>query len=287
MLTCNLVGGLGNQLFQIFTTISYAIDSKNSFYFLNAESLGGDGCTKRQTYWSSFFARLKPFVIDSFPAMSIVREQGFKFNQIPLYYLKDRNVCLHGYFQSFKYFQHNYETICKIIGIKELQKKQLQQLMHDDSLTTTTTTTTISIHFRLGDYKKIPEFHPLMPPKYYERSIEFIQTRINSNSNVRILYFCEDADLEEVSLTINALRTKFPRCDFVRAPSELSDWEQMMLMSTCHHNVIANSSFSWWGAYFNPSPNKIVCYPSLWFGEIAGHDVSDLCPNEWHKIKTE
>jgi len=56
-------------------------------------------------------------------------------------------------------------------------------------------------------------------------------------------------------------------------------------MSCCHHNIIANSSFSWWSAYINTHSNKIVCYPSVWFGPtMSYHNTSDLCPDEWTKI---
>jgi hypothetical protein len=148
----------------------------------------------------------------------------------------------------------------------------------------TQNTNTISIHFRRGDYKKVPDFHPLMPYEYYEKSIEYILGQTNVTCT-QILYFCEDEDLEEVCPMIDQLQIKFPGCAFLRAPVLLCDWEQMMLMSTCNHNVIANSSFSWWAAYFNPSPDKIVCYPSVWFGKVAGHDVRDLCPDTWKKIQ--
>ena len=56
-------------------------------------------------------------------------------------------------------------------------------------------------------------------------------------------------------------------------------------MSICHHNIIANSTFSWWGAYFNSNPEKIVCYPSLWFGSYYPVDVKDLCPPSWNRIR--
>jgi hypothetical protein len=55
-------------------------------------------------------------------------------------------------------------------------------------------------------------------------------------------------------------------------------------MSLCKHNIIANSSFSWWGAYFNENLEKIVCYPSVWFGKNVEHNVVDLFPNRWVKI---
>ena len=77
---------------------------------------------------------------------------------------------------------------------------------------------------------------------------------------------------------------KFPEYNFVRGDNSLQDWEQMIYMSCCHHNIIANSSFSWWAAYLNSRSDKIVCYPSVWFGPSANHDTSDLCPPEWIKI---
>jgi hypothetical protein len=71
----------------------------------------------------------------------------------------------------------------------------------------------------------------------------------------------------------------------MRGDNTLADWEQLLLMSCCHHNIIANSTFSWWAAYFNSWKDKIVCYPSVWFGNIANHDTKDLCPEEWIKIQ--
>ena len=58
----------------------------------------------------------------------------------------------------------------------------------------------------------------------------------------------------------------------------------MLLMSSCQDNIIANSTFSWWGAYFNTNNEKIVCYPYKWFGPSANHNICDLFPDSWQKI---
>ena len=76
----------------------------------------------------------------------------------------------------------------------------------------------------------------------------------------------------------------FPSLKFNRANPILEDWEQMLFMSLCSHNVIANSTFSWWGAYLNNNLEKLVCYPEEWFGPKAENDTSDLFPNDWNKI---
>ena len=64
----------------------------------------------------------------------------------------------------------------------------------------------------------------------------------------------------------------------------LIGFEKMRIMSLCSNNIIANSSFSWWGAYFNSHADKIVCYPATWFGQTANNNTRDLCPSEWIKL---
>ena len=71
MITCNLMGGLGNQIFQIFATISYSIKSKNPFKFLNVDVLGGGHITQRNTYWETFFYQLKPFLVEKLPQLNV------------------------------------------------------------------------------------------------------------------------------------------------------------------------------------------------------------------------
>jgi hypothetical protein len=274
------MGGLGNQIFQIFTTIAFSIKSKNNFHFLPLEILGGGTCTLRYTYWNSFFSNLKPFLIKILPQMEIIRENGFRYNDIPNSNLSNKNILLHGYFQSYKYFQEYYKTIYKIIKLDEMKKELVAKYnINQDYLKNT-----VSMHFRLGDYKKVSDVHPIMKYEYYKKSLLHIQNITNS-INLNILFFCEDEDIETVIETIDKLQDDFPNYTFERKYSHLDDWEQMLLMSVCYHNIIANSSFSWWGAYFNSNLDKIVCYPSLWFSIQTNIDTTDLCPEEWTKIK--
>ena len=280
MITCNLVGGLGNQLFQIFTTISYAIKSKERFYFLNSETIG-TGITKvRNTYWKNLLYKLHLFLINDFSNYDIIRETKFSFNdiisEISNNKINNKNTCLYGYFQSYKYFQNNYETIYRLLDIN----KQKETVIKSSGISDLENT--VSMHFRLGDYKLFPNIYPIMSYEYYKKSLLYIENHNQNKSNLDILFFCEDEDLEDVNIIIESLKTEFPKNTFIRASSSLKDWEQMLLMSCCKHNIIANSSFSWWGAYFNSNADKIVCYPEVWFANNT--DTSDLCPLEWIKM---
>ena len=141
----------------------------------------------------------------------------------------------------------------------------------------------VSLHFRLGDYKKLPDHYHIMSYDYYENALKHV-VHVDGSVNYA-LYFCEDEDVDEVLLIVNKLTSAFPTTEFFRAPNNLKDWEQMLLMSCCRHNIIANSSFSWWGAYLNSNCSKIVCYPSNWFQTNLSHnDTKDLCPDTWVKI---
>ena len=279
MITCNLMGGLGNQLFQIFTTISYSIISKNAFKFLNIEILGGGATTIRNTYWKTFFHKLKPFLIPKFPHFEVIREKGFTYNNLPLNEIINKNVMIYGYFQSYKYFEENYSLICKLIMLEDMRTNVLKNI----SISKDILENSISIHFRLGDYKKFNDLHPIASYQYYEKSLLYIQDKF-LNETFTIIYFCEEEDINEVLESIKKLSDKFSNYNFIRGDNNLLDWEQLLLMSCCKHNIIANSSFSWWAAYFNSNVDKIVCYPSLWFGETANINTNDLCPLEWVKI---
>jgi hypothetical protein len=139
---------------------------------------------------------------------------------------------------------------------------------------------TVSMHFRLGDYKLLPNVYPILTYEYYEKAFEYIQK--HNLYYLNILFFCEDEDLDEVNIIVEKLKNRFNHNSICRAPNTLKDWEQILLMSCCNYNIIANSSFSWWGAYFNTNYDKIVCYPETWF--VNNTDTKDLCPLEWIKI---
>jgi hypothetical protein len=275
------MGGLGNQLFQIFTTISYAIKIKQPFHFLDSKELGSGTTIKRYTFWDTFFLNLKPFLIKDLPKnMEIIKENNFNYNELFIHNLLKKDILIYGYFQSYKYFQDNFNIICKLIGLAKMKENLLLKLNSLSILYNINSLNTISIHFRLGDFKKIQDYHPILTYEYYFNSLNVIQN-IYPNTNFVVYYFCEDEDILDVLKITIQLQLEFKNLNFIRGEKNLSDWEQMLFMSCCNNNIIANSSFSWWGAYFNNSINKIVCYPSVWFGPACKNDTSDLCPPEW------
>ena len=277
------MGGLGNQIFQIFATISYAIKSRNRFQFLNLTTLGSGSTTVRYTFWESFFSTMKPFLISELPQpIHIIREKGFPYNELSVREMVNRNVMIYGYFQSYKYFHENYSIIYRLLNIDKM-KTDLLNNINLRSPEYMDLENTVSMHFRIGDYKKIQEFHPLATYDFYERSLLYMQIS-KPNIKFTVLYFCEDCDIDDVLIIINKLKTNYPLYTFIRGTNTLEDWQQMLLMSCCHHNIIANSSFSWWSAYLNSNADKIVCYPSVWFGQAANNDTRDLCPINWVKI---
>jgi len=285
MISCKLAGGLGNQLFQIFTAIAYALKYSKPFFFLNNHQLG-DGSSDviiRYTYWETFLSSLKPFLrsIDSIPQLMFIKEKKFNYSELPENFEKNYGTLLVGYFQSPLYFDKYKQLIYKLIklDIKKIIVKQKSHINFDNIHI-------ISLHFRFGDYKKYPDIYPILGEQYYSNAINFILSEINTNRTkpLEILYFCENEDLKEAENIIKKLYLQFPSIAYQRANPSMEDWEQMLLMSLCDYNIIANSTFSWWGAYLNDNPGQIVCYPEHWFMPQAKKDVSDLFPEHWSCI---
>jgi hypothetical protein len=282
MITCNLEGGLGNQLFKIYTTISYAIKTQNSFFFLNIYEIK-NSITDRHTYWDTFFVSLKPFLRDKNILQNVIfiKEIGFTYSPIKIHHDQNAIKMIVGYFQSPKYFEYYSTIIYRLLKIDSF-KIQLTQtysnLINCDL--------PVSMHFRLGDYKKLTDYYVILKEDYYKQALQTI-LEIAQTNNIKIkkvLYFCEDQDIEDVLNIILILQSKFSDIVFERADANLSDWEQLILMSLCRYNIIANSTFSWWGAYLNTYRNKKVIYPNSWFGDKVKHTTQDLFPADWIKI---
>lgn len=286
MITVYLQGGLGNQLFQIFACISYALkynfEFKLPLYNQNEKDAKGPAGHSRPTYWNSLFVNLKNHVLDNnllykkllgdtFSRLPQLREKDFCYNEIPKI---NASFMLFGYFQSYKYFQDNFDKISEIIKIERFKniilEKNKDLFIYE----------TISMHFRLGDYKNLSA-HNIMPINYYIDALSEIIKKTNKN-DFTVVFFCEDEDIEHVEKKINQIKQTHTNCVFKRGKGE--DWEELILMSLCNHNIIANSSFSWWGAYLNKNPDKVVCRPKNWFSENYSKNTSDLCPNNWIKI---
>jgi len=272
MITINLMGGLGNQLFQIFTTIAYCLRNNKEFKFEYSDILTIG--IHRPTYWNNFLSDLKKYTVNHKLNFTLYKEPYFHFKQIPN---NLNNIKLIGYFQSFKYFLDKYEEICDIINLKE-QQLMVKKKYYPDMKNI------ISMHFRLGDYKQKQQYHPVLDINYYNKSIQKI-IDITVNNEYNVLYFCEKDDNNIIEKHIQYFINMFPKLKFIKVDDTISDWEQMLIMSICDHNIIANSTFSWWGAYFNNNQDKIVCYPSIWFGPaMKQHNVNDLFIDKWIRI---
>jgi hypothetical protein len=300
-----IIGGLGNQLFQIFAVMAYGIKHNQKIifpYYKYSPSI-----TKRKTYWDDMLIELKEKYTtindDNYTTINEdnvsvnynerfenYKEQDFTYNEIPDFENKKMNFT--GYYQSYKYFENQYDEIIDIIGIEKLRndiKENVKVKLDFDF----EKKHFISLHFRIGDYKNIQEYHYLLNYDYYNKSISKIlalrepdyEKDKKISKEYVIKYFCENQDNEEVLVTIDKLKLEYPFIEFHKIDDTIEDWNQMLIMSLCNDNIIANSTFSWWGAFFNTNKDKIVCYPNMWFGHYNFHlNTIDLFPETWIKI---
>ena len=278
MITCNIIGGLGNQLFQIFATIAYALKHKQVFCFTYKTMTG-----KRPMYWDNFLCSLKLFTNARMMTNVQIVDEPIYYSVTPNPY---HNIMLTGYFQNPSYFKEYYEPICRLIRL-DAQKEKIKELMNELNFDNS-----ISMHFRRGDYLLLPDHYKILTYEYYKKSLDYIlkkrenreQRTEKEKIDCQVLFFCEDIDIDAIIDIIKQLKDTYPLVEFIRAPTGLEDWQQLLMMSCCQHNIIANSTFSWWGAYFNSNPEKIVCTPAEWFGPKIDIKMEDLLPEEWTTI---
>jgi len=304
MITVNINGGLGNQLFQVFATLAAALRNDDTCYFLHTQT---DATGKRATYWKSLLYNLIPMTVvptnanvQRFLQLPVHQETGFRYTKPPSSTaMNSTPLKLVGYFQSDKYFADVRNQIYAKIQLKE-QQQGIKTMFEDSSWFSCGAAITIAMHFRIGDYAHIQEAHPILPLDYYRRALQHVLDNIpssdlydttcenNPNVKINVLIFNQACDNAIVLEHIRALKSDpafAKRCRFYKVPDMFEDWKQLLLMSVCDYNIIANSTFSWWGAYFNQNPGKIVCYPSTWFGPALKHDTRDLFPADWVRIK--
>lgn len=183
--------------------------------------------------------------------MFIYHEPGFPYRELPL----KLNIDLRGYFQSYRYFEHIDAEIRK--RFRFWRRSSLQQ-------------NTCAIHVRRGDYLHLA-VHPVMPMTYYLESMDYMR----SIGVTRFLIFSDD-----IAWCREAFKTD--DVEFSRKSNCVSD---LAAMSDCHHFIIANSSYSWWGAYLGDAEDKQVIYPGHWFAaDYADYDTRDLCPPSWRRV---
>jgi hypothetical protein len=158
-------------------------------------------------------------------------------------------MCLRGYFQHPRYTEAHWEPLLELLGLAALQGG----VTHD----------AVALHFRLGDYEGLRHLYPAMTVAYYVRGLERVMAA-TGRADWAVHYALQEADEAPVAATLAALRARFPCMTFQRIPAELADWQQLLHMSCCRHNIMANSTFSWWAARFNRTPGACVVYPTQW-----------------------
>ena len=268
-------GGIGNQLFKIFATISYYIDNSQNYILYTTNGNG-----YRKYYWDTLFSNISHKVSDKIDIADKFTVP-FHYKEIPVL---TNDTLLDGYFQSHKYFEHNINKIRRIIGIDEHINKVLAKYPEY------TNNKTITIHYRMGDYFNLQMLHPVQKPEYY---IEAFKTLVSKGVDIYdydILYFCEKNDTDIVNkynLEINnALKVLYGKdLKYKKVADDIADWQQLLIMTSSKHYIIGNSTFSWFGAYLSSSVKPVICYPNTWLGpNYAGTITDDLFPDSWIKI---
>lgn len=277
-------GGLGNQLFQYALGKNLSLLSKATVKY---DLSWFDKQTKRKNKLNNFnivenFAsteevkKLKKYekkegklnILHNFfnaDESIYIKEKCFNFN--PQILNTKTPAYLDGYWQSEKYFKDIENTIRKEFTLKDkfkIKNTKLKEKIQN--------TNSVALHIRKTDYvttKK--ETYWTCPMDYYYKATKKIAKQYN---NLHIFVFSDD-----IEWTKNNLQTNFPTT-FV---DKNKDYEDLILMSKCKHNIIANSTFSWWGAWLNKNPNKIVVAPQKWFNN-PNRNTNNLIPKSWIKI---
>lgn len=283
MTTIKLKGGLGNQLFQ-YSFGRFLSIKINEEVKLDASSLSGPKDTPRTYALDVFNIYLKmatnieiektkyPYGFLS-KIFRIINQKVLKRYNIGYdeYLLKSRSKYFEGYFQSYKYLDPIRDVLLTEITLKESIEDKCKEVLENIKKSNS-----VSIHIRRGDYvndEKTKQAHNVCDLEYYKKAINIINDKIE---NPVFFIFSDDINWVRENLKINA-ETHYVSNEAIK------DFEELIIMSKCYNNIIANSSFSFWGAWLNQNENKIVIAPGKWHNKLD-YEYKDLLPGSWIKI---
>ncbi|MEP7269491.1 MAG: alpha-1,2-fucosyltransferase [Saprospiraceae bacterium] len=279
MIITRIKGGLGNQLFQYAAARSLAIKNNTilklevveepaAIHQMNIEAEIATTKEITELYPQSFFIKIFNHLQIN-PSKKYFKEKSFHFDSS--FFNLGANVYLNGYFQSEKYFY----TIKDLILNELTPRHSLIQNVMPLSMKLVNENS-VSIHIRRGDYlanKAILSYHGILPLEYYIQAFKIIISKI---PNPSFYIFTDDNKWVKENF-------KFTQATIVSNNLSQTSIEDIFLMSKCKYHIIANSSFSWWAAWLNNNPDKIVIAPNKWFNN-GPKDTFDLIPQSWIKI---
>ncbi len=290
MIITNIYGGLGNQMFQ------YALGRKLSIlrneklkldignfekydlrdYLLNNFYIKGKIIEKNKTkkykienhYIKYIFKKLKKYNINFRPSVYYEKKEFIYDENI----YKSNAIYYEGYWQSFKYFDDIRDVLLQDFRLRKSLNQQNQNILNKIK-----SSESVSLHIRRGDYVNNPhtnKVHGLCNLEYYKMAVNIINQRVNNP-----IFFIFSDDLEWVKENLRL----FNKSIFVDINDIKTPYYDLELMRYCKHNIIANSTFSWWGAWLNQNINKIVIAPKIW---LSSKEINlyDLIPKNWIKI---
>jgi hypothetical protein len=256
MIISKLQGGLGNQLFQWAYGKSLAVKNNTNLVLDTTFYSNQIGNTHRNYELNKF-----PNFIYQNPDIEFKETKYIidNFHYKEFHYDENYNYYLNGFWQSEKYFSNFSDLITEQLKPTFETIEKLKKHINAGS---------VSLHVRRTDYISSNGFHPVQKIGYYDKALEII------GNYDQLLVFSDDINWCKENL-------KYKNVLFVENQDNLED---MWLMSLCDHNIIANSSFSWWGAWLNQNKDKIVIAPNNWFGAQSKLNESDIIPYSWVKI---
>lgn len=278
MILVKLMGGLGNQMFQYAAACSLSHKLRTelmldiTWFYQNFHT----DTTPRKYELDCFLLDDKVRKINSQIKKKIVTSlyrhyEEPSFNYDPEFQKISNNTYLVGYFQSEEYFIQSVNSVVESFSWKNKLSYENELLYNNIKQDPSST----SLHIRRGDYIKniaTAKHHGVINYEYYERAVKLISRQINKPS---LYIFSDDPDW-----CIKNIQFSNPT---VFVSHNINGSDDMKLMAACRNNIIANSSFSWWGAWLNKNPDKIVLTPKNWFAD-GSINTSNIIPKKWQKI---